>query len=70
MDVTRDDHVEHAINYVIDNLPAGEQGKDNLIGCHFRSRVETLRCISVGFKCFQTIKDEFAECYFIAGFGC
>lgn len=26
MDVTRDDHVEHAINYVISNLPAGEQG--------------------------------------------
>jgi hypothetical protein len=27
MDVTRDDHVQHAIDYVIENLPAGEQGK-------------------------------------------
>ena len=27
MDVTRDDHVQHAIDYVIENLPAGEQGR-------------------------------------------
>ena len=27
MDVTRDDHVQHAVQYVRDNLPAGEQGK-------------------------------------------
>ena len=29
MDVTRDDHVTHAIDYIVDNLPAGEQGKAN-----------------------------------------
>ena len=28
MDVTRDDHVQHAVQYVRDNLPAGEQGKN------------------------------------------
>ena len=27
MDVTRDDHVQHAVQYVLDNLPAGENGK-------------------------------------------
>ena len=27
MDVTRDDHVKHAIDYIVDNLPAGEQGR-------------------------------------------
>lgn len=30
MDVTRDDHVQHAINYIIENLPVGEQGMWNL----------------------------------------
>ena len=27
MDVTKEDHVKHAMNYVADNLPAGELGK-------------------------------------------
>ena len=27
MDVTREDHVVHAVSYVMDNLPAGENGK-------------------------------------------
>ena len=27
MDVTRDDHVQHAVQYVRDNLPAGEMGR-------------------------------------------
>ena len=27
MDVTREDHVQHAVQYVRDNLPAGEMGK-------------------------------------------
>ena len=27
MDVTREDHVQHAVQYVLDNLPAGENGK-------------------------------------------
>jgi NAD(P)-dependent dehydrogenase (short-subunit alcohol dehydrogenase family) len=27
MDVTREDHVQHAVQYVRDNLPSGEQGK-------------------------------------------
>jgi len=31
MDVTRDDHVQHAVQYVRDNLPAGEQGLYALI---------------------------------------
>ena len=30
MDVTRNDHVQHAVQYVRDNLPAGEQGKKTL----------------------------------------
>jgi len=31
MDVTRNDHVQHAVQYVRDNLPAGEQGLYALI---------------------------------------
>jgi hypothetical protein len=31
MDVTRDDHVTHAIDFILDNLPAGEQGKELII---------------------------------------
>ncbi len=27
MDVTRDDHVAHAVEYVAENLPAGEPGR-------------------------------------------
>ena len=27
MDVRREDHVQHAVQYVLDNLPAGENGK-------------------------------------------
>ncbi len=27
MDVTKEDHVAHAVGYVAENLPAGEQGK-------------------------------------------
>ena len=29
MDVTRDDHVAHAVEYVAENLPAGEPGRNN-----------------------------------------
>ena len=29
MDVTREDHVQHAVQYVRDNLPAGEQGNSH-----------------------------------------
>jgi len=31
MDVTREDHVQHAVQYVLDNLPAGENGLYALI---------------------------------------
>ena len=27
MDVTNEDHVRHALDYVAENLPAGQQGK-------------------------------------------
>ena len=27
MDVTKEDHVRHAMDYVAENLPAGEQGR-------------------------------------------
>lgn len=30
MDVTREDHVRHAMDYVAENLPAGEPGKKGL----------------------------------------
>ena len=36
MDVTRDDHVQHALDYIQDNLPAGEQGmQSNVITVYF-----------------------------------
>ena len=28
MDVTNEDHVRHALDYVAENLPAGQQGKN------------------------------------------
>ena len=28
MDVTNEDHVRHAVEYVAENLPAGQQGKE------------------------------------------
>lgn len=31
MDVTNEEHVKHAINYIMDNLPAGEQGLYGLV---------------------------------------
>ena len=40
MDVTRDDHVQHAVQYVRDNLPAGEQGKNlSPLLCFIRFRL-------------------------------
>jgi NAD(P)-dependent dehydrogenase (short-subunit alcohol dehydrogenase family) len=48
MDVTKEDHVRHAMDYVAENLPAGEQGRNSEMdilvrayttysdfGCHF-----------------------------------
>ena len=29
MDVTNEDHVKHALDYIAENLPAGQQGKKN-----------------------------------------
>ena len=38
MDVTRDDHVQHALDYIQDNLPVGEQGMhDNDVTVYFKS---------------------------------
>lgn len=31
MDVTKEDHVVHAIDYIAENLPAGEQGKQKAV---------------------------------------
>ena len=31
MDVTNEDHVRHALDYVAENLPAGQQGKKQYI---------------------------------------
>ncbi len=31
MDVTREDHVQHAVEYVAENLPAGEPGRTKTI---------------------------------------
>lgn len=31
MDVTKEDHVKHAMEYVAENLPAGEQGKRDTV---------------------------------------
>ena len=33
MDVTNEDHVRHALDYVSENLPAGQQGKNPHISC-------------------------------------
>ena len=37
MDVTNEDHVRHAVDYVAENLPAGQQGKEQPHNITFHS---------------------------------
>ena len=52
MDVTKEDHVRHAVDYIRENLPAGQHGKANSVYfllCNKKSRFDFADELKVGY---------------------